>query len=716
MAVQTAGSDESQSNGSLSSAPTSHESFIPQYTKKPLSQLDIDGPQQPFDKVQLTKLLIDALQQIGYSETAATLQKESGGILIESTHVKALFTAIKEGKYQDCSLDLLLRLPIFLESLEISGDLSHVALPPMHRKSNEILDHFLTEYEKLTFVMKRLSELKDVDIIKLTICVEILVSIQILSFTDILGSDRRLALELLRSVIRPTISIWDSLRTLQTMKYDPEAQAPPATSGSKQNSPFSYFQPDQLLSQLSTLVACGQSSDDHFVTRDTTAEHISKFINPNDLVPRGRLMQLLKQAIQYQRSRDLLSFHVDDESGENNEKSAVSFNLLQDNVTKSTQFQFENIKTLNRNNDEIWFLQFSSDGRFLASASPSKQYERKIIIYDVKKNFEIYAVCSETRQSVLYLKFSPDNTKLIACSINSAVKIYDLNQLSQPTYDGYLCEYDQLKPIASVFVTFPTTPESSVHSTVTPTGSTETMRLWCADWFHNPELKDFIALGSPDSDVIIYDLKTATIFARISMTMGEDLQTSFPHVHDIKISKDDNDLIVMNNENYIDIFDISTLRYSIRDNTTFMTPRKRRLFVGKRMTGMQFPDTSQYPSDPFLSSLLLVSIQNQELQLWDYQRDILIQKYIGQIQSHFIIRSCFGYHSNFIASGSEDGKIYIWDRFYGNIIGVIPAHLDDAPLSKSKICNIVAWNPQDQTMFASGGDDGLVKVWRVSAI
>lgn len=184
MAVQTAGSDESQSNGSLSSALTSHESFIPQYTKKPLSQLDIDGPQQPFDKVQLTKLLIDALQQIGYSETAATLQKESGGILIESTHVKALFTAIKEGKYQDCSLDLLLRLPIFLESLEISGDLSHVALPPMHRKSNEILDHFLTEYEKLTFVMKRLSELWDVDIIKLTICVEILVSITALVFHE----------------------------------------------------------------------------------------------------------------------------------------------------------------------------------------------------------------------------------------------------------------------------------------------------------------------------------------------------------------------------------------------------------------------------------------------------------------------------------------------------------------------------------------------------
>lgn len=402
-------------------------------------------------------------------------------------------------------------------------------------------------------------------------------------------------------------------------------------------------------------------------------------------------------------------------------KQHVTYNLLQDNITKSTHFHFDNIKTLNRNNDEIWFLQFSPDGKFLASASPSKQYERKIIIYDVTKNFDIYAVCSETRQSVLYLKFSPDSRQLIACSINSAAKIYDLSQISPPTYDGYLCEYDQLKPVNSVLVNFPTASESAPNSASLSESNNnspptaDAMRLWCADWFHDSILKDFVVLGSPDSEVVIYDTKTRTIFARISQTMGEELQTTFPHVHDIKISPDDKDLIVMNNENYIDIFDISGITQSVRDNSLLLTPRRRRLFIGKRMTGMQFPDmTHRSPDDP-LSSLLLVSIQNQELQLWDYKRDLLIQRYIGQIQTQFIIRSCFGYHSNFIASGSEDGKIYLWDRFYGNIIGVIPAHIDDAQTSKPKICNIVAWNPNDQTMFASGGDDGLVKVWRVSA-
>lgn len=713
MAIDTSGTNDSNSVSSMVTGLSSQEYFMPQYTKKPLPELDTTVQDQPFDNIQLTKLLIDALQQLGYQDSALMLQKESGGVLVESEHVKALFTAIKEGRCEDCNLELLFRLPLSLESAEISGDLCHIQLPTSDKSATSVIDHFIIEYGKLTSIMKQLGHWQEVDIIKLTVCVEMFVAVQTLLFSEILSTDRRMALELLRSVIRPTISIWDSLLTLQSVKCSVDTQI------LEKDPSLPYLQPDQLLSRLSTLIACGQSPD-LFVTRESTFKQISRYINPNDLVPRGRLIQLLKQSIQYQKSRDLLSFHVDS-AGLGSQQKRMTYNLLQDNITKSTHFHFENLKTLNRNNDEIWFLQFSPDGRFLASASPSKQYERKIIIYDVTKNFEIYAVCSDTRQSVLYLRFSPDSTKLVACSINSSAKIYDLNQISQPTYDGYLCEYNQLKPSGSVFVPFLNTPDSSSgnNNSSTANGNTsqssETMRLWCADWFHDPSLKDFLILGSPDSDVIVYDMQTKTVVVRISQTMGEELHTLFPHVHDIKISSDDQDLIVMNNENYIDIFDISGLKKMITGNAPLKTPRIKRLYIGKRMTGMQFPEVSLPAADPQLSSLILVSIQNQELQLWDYRRDILLQRYIGQIQTQFIIRSCFGYYSNFIASGSEDGKIYLWDRYYGNIVGVISAHLEEPSYSKSKICNIVAWNPMDQSMFASGGDDGLIKIWKVSS-
>ena len=146
MAIQTAGSDGSNSNHSMSTVPTSHDSFMPQYTRKPLPELDIEGPDQPFDRIQLTKLLIDALNQIGYHDSAMTLQKESGGILVESTHVKTLFSAIKEGRCQDCSLSLLFKLPLSLESVEISGDLSHVDLPDLQPESESVIDHFINEY------------------------------------------------------------------------------------------------------------------------------------------------------------------------------------------------------------------------------------------------------------------------------------------------------------------------------------------------------------------------------------------------------------------------------------------------------------------------------------------------------------------------------------------------------------------------------------------
>ena len=34
------------------------------------------------------------------------------------------------------------------------------------------------------------------------------------------------------------------------------------------------------------------------------------------------------------------------------------------------------------------------------------------------------------------------------------------------------------------------------------------------------------------------------------------------------------------------------------------------------------------------------------------------------------------------------------------------------PMGKN--CNVVASNPADKEMFASGGDDGKIKIWKIS--
>lgn len=81
-----------------------------------------------------------------------------------------------------------------------------------------------------------------------------------------------------------------------------------------------------------------------------------------------------------------------------------------------------------------------------------------------------------------------------------------------------------------------------------------------------------------------------------------------------------------------------------------------------------------------------------------------------------------------MVSGSKDGKVYIWDRSNGNNLNVLPGHLQNEAISNNtaatdisntrrkitKNCNFVAWSPYDKDLFVSGGDDGLIKIWKIT--
>ena len=49
-----------------------------------------------------------------------------------------------------------------------------------------------------------------------------------------------------------------------------------------------------------------------------------------------------------------------------------------------------------------------------------------------------------------------------------------------------------------------------------------------------------------------------------------------------------------------------------------------------------------------------------------------------------------------------DGHVFIWHKVTGILVHEAEAHHTS--------CNAVAWNPADPCMFATGGDDGRVKM------
>ena len=62
--------------------------------------------------------------------------------------------------------------------------------------------------------------------------------------------------------------------------------------------------------------------------------------------------------------------------------------------------------------------------------------------------------------------------------------------------------------------------------------------------------------------------------------------------------------------------------------------------------------------------------------MWDVEERCLVRKFIGITQGFYTVYSCFGgADQNFIASGSEDNKVYIFHVKKESPIGNLPIKL-----------------------------------------
>ncbi|XP_064490084.1 WD repeat-containing protein 26-like isoform X2 [Ornithodoros turicata] len=102
--------------------------------------------------------------------------------------------------------------------------------------------------------------------------------------------------------------------------------------------------------------------------------------------------------------------------------------------------------------------------------------------------------------------------------------------------------------------------------------------------------------------------------------------------------------------------------------------------------------------------LCLLNIATQGVHLWDLEDKVLVRKYQGVTQGYYTIHSCFGgVNQVFIASGSEDNKVYIWHIKWEKPITVLQGH--------TRSVNCVSWNPAHPSMLASASDDATVRIW-----
>ncbi|KAI1313461.1 WD repeat-containing protein 83 [Mortierella claussenii] len=99
---------------------------------------------------------------------------------------------------------------------------------------------------------------------------------------------------------------------------------------------------------------------------------------------------------------------------------------------------------------------------------------------------------------------------------------------------------------------------------------------------------------------------------------------------------------------------------------------------------------------------VLASSLDDTVRLMDRVNGGLLNAYKGHKNSKYKIRSCLSNSDAHVISGSEDGRIFIWDLMEGNVVHKIEAH--------SKIVSAIAYHPTEDRM-CSASVDGSVKTW-----
>ncbi|KAI4274177.1 MAG: hypothetical protein L6R38_006171 [Xanthoria sp. 2 TBL-2021] len=118
--------------------------------------------------------------------------------------------------------------------------------------------------------------------------------------------------------------------------------------------------------------------------------------------------------------------------------------------------------------------------------------------------------------------------------------------------------------------------------------------------------------------------------------------------------------------------------------------------------GMVFVDTIGHPITSVQQTndgnAVLVSTLDSVIRLMDKSNGQMLQSYKGHTNTDYRIRSCLGLADSIVISGSEEGKIYVWDFLEGKLVETLTAH--DGKVASAVSC----CSPRKE--WASAGTDG----------
>lgn len=390
------------------------------------------------------------------------------------------------------------------------------------------------------------------------------------------------------------------------------------------------------------------------------AEHIS----PKVMVPQRRLATLLDQARQQQQQSCL--YHDDSDP----------VSLYTDHQCASGSFPSVTTHVLADHTDEVWRIEWSPNGNLLASASKDKS----AVIWQLKTpsegNGKQYSIVplhhlKGHAGAVDALAWSPDGLTLVTASL-MRVYVWDVKTGNQK--NSHLDSSPHTDTISSI-QWMPNGEQFVVTScdchVVFYSRSGSVMNKWSIS---NLQIIDFVI--TPDSTRIV---AAFTWLRRVAS--HNKLKPSISVRPNPSDERGTDDMAYGNMEH-----GVAVIRIADRDIVDYVSD-----IQCSDVTSLKLSHDGKR---------VLVSCAPDELQLFALEPHLhVVRKYVGHVQSRFLIRSSFGATKDrFVLSGSEDGHVYVWQSNAATPLEVLSGHRDTV--------NAVAWNPvSSRKLFASCSDD-----------
>ncbi|KAI0332631.1 WD40 repeat-like protein [Cubamyces sp. BRFM 1775] len=547
------------------------------------------------DREEFVRLVIQSLRDVGYMESAATLEAESGYIM-ETPEV---------AEFRRCILDA-------------SWDSAEAALARLG----------VTEGEGLWEAKFLIAKQKYLEYLE--------------------AGKTTAALHVLRNELAPLNPELDHLHALSSLMMCSD--------------------PVDLRHQVGWDGANGTS-------RRRLLMDLQRYIPSSVMIPQRRFATLLEQARAYQQSRCL--YH-------NVPLRNQSYSLYADHLCDRNAFPRVTTAVLSVHEDEVWNLEWSHNGKYLATASRDRTAIIWRVEFDKDPRYRVYSpefTLRDHEYHVGCVSWSLDDSILLTASesritlwnARTGLRVRSLDQHTEvvtalawlPDGSGFISGGLDRKIIlwdadGKMRDSWGRTPIRVTDLMVTP-DFTRLVAVGMYDTMHAPPEAAAVAAAG------------GTGAGAAAGAGGAGAGAGIPRVAETRII----------------IYDLATKQpeLSIR--------------LEGELTSVKVSQDSQY-------ALINRASENgppAEIHLLDLSTGRVVRKYSGHSQSKHVIRSCFGgVDENFVLSGSEDGKVYIWHRDSGVLLEELSGHGEGS-------VNSVAWNPVNERMFASCSDDKTVRIW-----